>query len=266
MSRIVLIHWNAAEAEERAAGLRRAGHKVSCYADQGGVGLRAFQENPPAAFVIDLGRLPSHGRAVATFLRQQKATRFVPLVFVAGEPEKVARTRELLPDAVFTHWNRVRGALRQALRKPPANPVVPGTMAGYSGTPLPKKLGIRPGSAVALLGAPAGFRRTLGALPKNVRLEQQARGRAHLILLFARSRADLKRHFPAAVRTMAERGGLWIVWPKKASGVATDLTQSAVRTFGLRAGLVDYKICALDQTWSGLCFARRRPRGNSGRS
>lgn len=266
MSRIVLIHWNTAEAEERAARLRRAGHKVSCYADQGGAGLRAFREHPPDVFLIDLGRLPSHGRAVATFLRQQKATRLVPLVFVAGEPEKVARVRALLPDAAYADWSRVRGALRQALRKPPAKPLVPGTMAGYSGVPLPKKLGIRPGSVVALLGAPAGFQRTLGALPKDVRLGQQARGRAHLIFLFAKSRADLKRRFPAAVRTMAEGGGLWIAWPKKASGVATDLTQSAVRTFGLRAGLVDYKICALDQTWSGLCFARRRPRASPSRS
>ncbi|MCP4662787.1 MAG: DUF3052 domain-containing protein [bacterium] len=131
-------------------------------------------------------------------------------------------------------------------------------MDGYSGTPLPKKLGIRAGSVVALLGAPAGFERKLGELPEGVRLKKQARGHADVILLFARSRANLEARFPAAARALAEGGGLWIVWPKKASGVASDLTLPAVRAFGLGSGFVDYKICAVDETFSGLLFARRR--------
>jgi alkylation response protein AidB-like acyl-CoA dehydrogenase len=125
-------------------------------------------------------------------------------------------------------------------------------------TPLPKKLGIRPGSTVSLLGAPADFESTLGTLPENVRFEKDARGRPNVILLFAKSRADLERRFPAASRALAEKGGLWIIWPKKASGVSTDLSEKDVRAFGLSASFVDYKICAVDQTWSGLLFARRR--------
>lgn len=248
------------EAEERAARLRSAGHQVGVQSDQRG-GTEAFRgvrQNPPDAFVIDLSRLPSHGRAVAGWLRQTKATRHRPIVFVGGEAEKVAQTRRLLPDAVFTEWSRIRGALRQALRRPPAAPVVPGTMAGYSGTPLPKKLGITAGSTVALLGAPHGFERTLGALPGNVRFQRHARRAAHRILLFARSCADLERRFPAAAKAVADGGGLWIVWPKKSSGVETDLAEPLVRAFGLAAGWVDYKICAVDETWSGLLFARRR--------
>jgi alkylation response protein AidB-like acyl-CoA dehydrogenase len=141
-------------------------------------------------------------------------------------------------------------------RAQPTKPV--SALAGYSGTPLPKKLGLRAGSVVALLGAPADFRRTLGALPENVRLVNHARRRAHRVLLFVRSQAELRRRFPAAVRALDEGGGLWIIWPKQASGVPTDLTQAVVRRVGLAAGLVDYKICAVDATWSGLLFARRR--------
>ena len=135
---------------------------------------------------------------------------------------------------------------------------MPASTAGSSGTPLPKKLGICADSAVALLGAPEGFERKLGTLPDNVRLLKQARAGAHRILLFAKSRSDLAKRFPAATRAMAEGGGLWIVWPKQASGVVTDLGEAHVRAFGLAAGFVDYKICAVDATWSGLLFARRR--------
>lgn len=163
-----------------------------------------------------------------------------------------------MPDAVYTEWGRLAGSLRRALQKRPVAPVVPDTMAGYSGTPLPKKLGIRPGAVVALLGAPADFEQTLGALPEDVRLRKHGRGCANPVLLFARSRAELDARFPAAVDALAEGGGLWIVWPKKASGVATDLNQNDVRTLGLDSGLVDYKVCAVDATWSGLLFARRR--------
>ncbi|MBI2956317.1 MAG: DUF3052 family protein [Acidobacteria bacterium] len=131
-------------------------------------------------------------------------------------------------------------------------------MQGYSATPLPKKLGIRAGSVVALLGAPAGFERRLGTLPENIRLVSRLGSAADLILLFARSRAELERRFGSARRALAEGGGIWIAWPKQASGVSTDLTQNEVRAFGLRAGLVDYKVCAIDPTWSGLLFARRR--------
>lgn len=153
-------------------------------------------------------------------------------------------------------------ALRKAKgRTLTASPVVPDTMAGYSGTPLPRKLGIRPGSRVALLGAPDGFSgRTLGPLPVGVTLRSDTRVAFQVAVLFVRSRADLVRRFPAAARAMGQPGALWIAWPKKASGVATDLDGNVVRDFGLAAGLVDYKIAAIDETWSGLCFARRRAR------
>ena len=131
-------------------------------------------------------------------------------------------------------------------------------MAGYSGTPLPKKLNIRAGATVVLLGAPDGFEATLGALPAGVRLRRQTRGPAQVVLLFAASQAQLARRFHGASRIVADPGALWIAWPKKASGMATDLGEREVRACGLGAGWVDYKICAIDATWSGLCFSRRR--------
>jgi hypothetical protein len=131
------------------------------------------------------------------------------------------------------------------------------SVAGYSGTPLPKKLGIKPGAVVALVDAPTGFEQTLGELPAGVRLRRDARGRAHLTLCFVRTRAELGRRIPALSRAAAQ-GGLWICWPKKASGVATDLSDSVVRKVGLAAGLVDFKVCAVDATWSGLRFASRK--------
>jgi CheY-like chemotaxis protein len=265
MSRVIFIHWNTAEAKERVKLLRVAGYAAELLVPQGGASLRPLRENPPHAFVIDLSRLPSQGCAVAVALRQQESTRRVPLVFVEGEPEKVERVRGLLPDAEYTEWARIGPALRRAIKNPPSKPSVPGTMASYAGTPLVKKLGIRVGALVALLGAPARFERKLGKLPSGVRLQSRAKGGTNLVLLFAKSRADLARRFPGAARGLAKGGGMWLIWPKKASGMSTDLTQSAIREFGLAAGFVDYKICAVDEKWSGLLFARRRASSSSSR-
>lgn len=258
MAYIRLIHWNKDEAKARAEILRAAGYDVY-YKMQVGPGfLRDLRTKPPAAIVIDLDRLPSHGRDVGVGIRSSKATRHTPLVFVGGEPEKVARVKKLLPDAAYTSWKKIRGALKQAIAHPPANPVRPDSMlAGYSGTPLPKKLGIKPNSVVALPGAPRGFEKTLGALPEGVELREEADGACDIILWFLRSRDELA----GGMKAMAARAGagrLWIIWPKKASGVQTDVSEKDVRAIGLASGMVDFKICAVDATWSGLAFTRRR--------
>jgi CheY-like chemotaxis protein len=257
MARVCLIHWNKAESDVRARKLRDAGHAVDAGAADGPEAIQRITNHPPDAVIVDLNRLPSHGREVALFLRRTKATRHVPLVFVDGDLEKVARIRELLPDAVYTSWARVRAAIKRAIANPPTEPVVPGSMAGYSGTPLPKKLGIKAHSVVALVGAPTGFEQTLGRLPDGVTLRKQARGRCDLIVWFTKSCRELERRIDRMAQ-VSGKGGLWIAWPKKASGVATDLTQPIVRRIGLSAGLVDYKIAAIDETWSGLRFARRK--------
>jgi hypothetical protein len=256
--RVRLIHWNEDDAKQRAAVLRAAGYEVFHKIQAGPEFLRDLRTNPPTAVVIDLERLPSHGRDVGLGIRGSKATRHTPIVFVGGEPEKVARVKGLLPDAAFTTWNKIRSTLKQAIAHPPENPVRPDSLlAGYSGTPLPKKLGIKANSVVALEGAPNGFRKTLGDLPEGVVLEEDSRGPCDIILWFLRSREDLQHGMKGmAMRTGA--GRLWIIWPKKASGVQSDVTQNDVRVIGLAAGLVDFKVCSVDATWSGLAFTKRK--------
>ncbi|MCB9853408.1 MAG: DUF3052 family protein [Phycisphaerales bacterium] len=141
------------------------------------------------------------------------------------------------------------------MAKKPQNPAA----AGYSGTPLYRKLGIKAGHRVALVGAPVGIDSQLVNPPENVRLSRGLRGTQAIdvILLFCRKQADLHRNFESARTRLAPAAGLWIAWPKKASGVATDLTEGVVREFGLASGLVDNKVCAIDQTWSGLRFVIR---------
>lgn len=257
MPRIRLIHWKAEEASARIETLRAAGYEVE-YSELDGAGYRALRNDPPAAFVIDLSRLPSHGMEVGTGLRGYKATRTVPLVFVEGAPEKVERIKRVLPDATFTTWSRIRSSLKSAIAHAPANPVKPeSNLAGYSGTPLPKKLGIKPNSIVALLNMPRGFETTLGELPEAVTFITETTGKPELIIWFIRTRFELESRI-TEMREATGAGGLWIAWPKKASGVASDLTENIVRDTGLAIGLVDYKVCAIDATWSGLKFARRK--------
>jgi hypothetical protein len=130
-------------------------------------------------------------------------------------------------------------------------------MAGYSGTPLPKKLGIAPGSRLSLVGAPEGFVTLLAPLPAHVRLEPARARSLDLVLLFAESAAELERRFSREAERLETAGMLWVAWPKKASRCPTDLTEDVVRRIGLGAGLVDVKVCAIDEVWSGLKFVRR---------
>ena len=125
--------------------------------------------------------------------------------------------------------------------------------AGYSGTPLQQKLGMKRGHRVAFVNAPPAFADRFSGVQVLARL----RAPLDVVVVFATSRAELARRFPAAKRALAVDGGLWVAWPKKASGVATDLRFEVVQPLGLEAGLVDNKVCAIDHTWSGLRFVYR---------
>ncbi len=250
-----LVHWHPLEARARAAALAAAGFRVDASPVRGGPDLRRIRQAPPDALAIDLSRMPSSGREIAVALRRAKATRGVPIVFFEGDPDKVARIRALLPDAVYTTWAKAPAALRRAMASPPARPVTPASFAAYAGVPLARKLGIGPGCVVRLVDPPPGFARALAPLPEGATV-RKGLGRGDLVVWFVRSRAVVARG-ARAMGARAGRGGLWIAWPKKSSGRAGDLSQAEVRRLGLAAGLVDYKICAIDATWSGLRFARR---------
>ena len=131
-------------------------------------------------------------------------------------------------------------------------------MAGYSGTPLVKKLGFKEGFRAGLVSPPIGFQRELAPLPSNVSINVGTLTKPlDLIVLFADSQKMLKAEFPRLARKLTQNGMLWIAWPKKASGIATDLSGNTVRDIGLAAGLVDVKVCAINDIWSGLKFVYR---------
>ncbi len=256
---VLLVHWKEAEVGERLVRLRGAGYAARWAGTDGKVAGEELHKSAPDAIVIDLGRLPSHGRAIAGWLREHKAWRSLPLVFVAGDPEKTDRMRADLPDAVYVDgWGEIRAGLRDALSRAPGVQRAKLDRPDYSGTPLPKKLGIREGSRVVLLGAPSGFDGWLAPLPPEASLGSRARADADVIVLFVRSRAELVKHFAAPAKSLRPGSGLWVAWPKKSSGIASDLDENIVRDVGLAAGLVDNKVCAIDATWSGLRLACRR--------
>lgn len=124
--------------------------------------------------------------------------------------------------------------------------------AGYSGTPLVKKLGLKPGMRMRIASAPDGYRKTLGALDAS-----RARTDLQFIQFFTKSRSELKKALPGLMKTLAPDGMLWISWPKKASKVPTDITEDTIREVALPLGLVDVKVCAVDDVWSGLKLVRR---------
>jgi len=130
--------------------------------------------------------------------------------------------------------------------------------AGYSGTPLPKKLGIKEGAEVAILNAPEDFTDTLGALPGGVTVRQRLRRPLDVIVFFTVRRADLEHRIERLRAALEPAGRLWIAWPKRASKVETDMTEDVVRDVALPLGLVDNKVAAIDETWSGLALVIRR--------
>jgi len=254
--RVLLILWNESEAADRAALLETAGFEVIVRSDPQ-VNPRTLIDVLPNVVLIDLGRSPSQGRELGAWLRRRKPTRQIPIVFVKGDPMKTDRVRALLPDAVFTDWENVTADLTRVIDTPPAHPIVPGAMDAYAGVPLIKKLGIRAQSNVALVDAPEGLIDTMQNLPDGAVVVSGISGRPDIICLFVKDTRALESLFPRAASALADRGKLWIAWPKKESDIRSDLSQKIVREYGLSRGLVDYKIASIDRTWSGLCFARR---------
>ena len=140
-------------------------------------------------------------------------------------------------------------------------------MVGYSGTPLARKLGITEGSRVALLSAPDGFDEELAPLPAGVTLLRRLGPGIDVAVLFVTERRELERRSPAVAKAVFPAGGFWVAWPKRASEVPTDLTEDVLREVGLPQGLVDNKVCAVTEIWSGLRFVwRKENRGPSGRA
>jgi CheY-like chemotaxis protein len=257
MKRVLLFHKEPGEVDQWTRALNKVGYRVELLSVSPAT-LSSMKENPPTAVVIDLTRAPSGGRDVGIYLRHYKSTRGVPIVFVGGEPDKVAKIKDHIPDAVYTEWHAVERALEHAIAHPPVAPVAPDSLlAGYSGTPLVKKLGIKSNTVLTLVDAPDDFCGLLKHMPTGVTVRERFSRNNGLIIWFVKSKKSLRER----VRDISERvgdAGIWIVWPKQRSHISSDLSQKSVRDAGLSAGLVDYKVCAIDNTWAGLKFSVRK--------
>lgn len=246
--RVKLVHWNKEEAEERAQKLGDVAVEIVCDPRSAGSLLADLKRRPPVAIVFDLSRIPSQGRDLALALRESKATRPIPVVFVGGARTKVERLKKLLPDATYTTWRGIRAALKRAASTPPTHPTVLNRMSGYAHKSLAQKLGIRPDSRVAMPGAPKGFEKALAV--------SRARGRRDLTFLFVPSRSKLDKGLPR-MSPHVDHGALWIIWPKKSGPAGADLDPAVIRRAAKREALVDFKIASINETWSGLRFTRK---------
>jgi CheY-like chemotaxis protein len=240
MPRVRVIHWRAGEAAALIEACRGAGFEVEYLERDGGAICRAIRANPPDVVVIDLTRLPSHGKEVAVWLRGAKSTRDIPIVFVGGDPLKVAK---------------VAAAIKRPARRASAvSP--PGTMERAREKSAAQKLGIAAGSAVACIEPPRDFPELLGELPDSVDFRED--DDAPITLWFVHDREGLLENL-RRMRTMAPRTRLWLLWRKGASvSSSAEVTQNSVREMAREVGLVDYKICSVDQRWSDMLFTRKK--------
>jgi hypothetical protein len=221
--------------------------------------IGTIKEAPPGAIVIDLDRLPSHGRAVALALRASASTRRIPIVFAGGAEEKVAVARAELPDAAFVAWKGVAAAIRKAVKSPPAGPLkAQAYMQRYAVSALAQKLGLREGVCCALIGAPEGFEEGIAGLPEGFEFQSRILPATNLIIWFVRTSAEMALATERSGLHMPEGASVWIVYPKRAGQLASDFSTPDVRACAQAAGMADYKICAVDGDWSGMKFARRK--------
>jgi CheY-like chemotaxis protein len=265
--RIRYIHWNAAEADEYIEKLRNQGFDVEYDERPNSHHFAEWRTTPPDLFLIDLTRLPSHGREAGVALRNYKALRTVPIVFLDGEPEKAEQVKQILPDAIYVQAAKLVPTLKRVLRTGPvkqaAKPVA--MMERYGNRSIAQKVGIEPHSAVALWESPGQIEQMLEGLPDGVHWVEPDDERATLAILFARDEESVDEAFLLALRHPHLKK-IWVArrkagtGPKKLGAVSENL----VRETGLARGFVDYKVCALSNEWSGLLFARKKPEPNRG--
>lgn len=250
--RVRVIHWKPAEAGPLLEALRAAGAEP----EYDGCGSapelnRVIRFNPPDVIVIDLSRLPSHGTSVANWFRRTKALRDIPIVFVNGAEDKVAKLRQAIPDATCVDMKH----LKQGLKKAKPSATAPKTISEeYKTRTTAQKLGLDTGGTIAVIDPPRGYLTALGALPENAEILEDPDQTCDTTLWFIHD----PEAFLAALRPMWRLAGqsrLWIIWRK---GSTNGITQNAIRETAREAGLVDYKICSVNKDWSGMLFARKK--------
>jgi len=212
-------------------------------------GFKAF--GVPDAFVVSLERLPSHGRDIGWHLLQQKATRQVPLVYVGGDPAKVAKIRELLPQAVYTTWGEVAGAVRVALANPT---VVVKAPVVLSAAPLHSKIGLKEGMHIALIGAPAPLETLVPSLPSGIVIHEMPLPLdVAMTLWFVRSNSDFFADLSEIAGLLGNKPRLWVFYRKGRGVTWTGMLEAAGEH-----RLAPFKVMRFDDVWSGVAFGRAR--------
>jgi len=254
--RVRVIHWNAPEAAPLIEIVRDAGFVAEFEPDtNGAIVARAIKGSLPDAVLIDLSRLPSQGREMAVWLRNQKTTREIPIVFFGGESEKVERIKSVIPDAAYATETTIGQLLKKACAGRAANPVVPpSAMERFAGKTAAQKLGICAASTVAVMDAPRDYALLLGPMPDGVEFFEDPPEVKNVTLWFIRD-AEAMLGALRQMRAIAANTKLWIVWPK---GQTNRFREGSIRELGIENGLVDYKICSVNGQWSGILFARKK--------
>jgi hypothetical protein len=254
---IKLISWHD-EVKTKAASLKQPGVRIDAaplISLSGVVGELAHLN--PATLVLDLDKLPSHSREIALAIQSSKSARHIPILFAGGDTEKTARIRTENPTGVFASWHDAPQALAALLKQPPPTPPIR-PPRDFSATPLSKKLGIRPGMQIAFLAAPDAFEELLGDMPDTTIVTTRIAPKTELALCFVRSLKDLAATLDLLTLRLSKQASVWIAHPKRAGKYHVDFTQNHVRDHALAVGLVDYKVCSIDNDWSALKFAWRK--------
>jgi hypothetical protein len=251
--RIRLLSSNAPEAATILNKLRGTKFQVEYDEKFRPALFRAWREDPPWAFVIDLSRLPSQGREIAVALRQSPRTRTIPVVFVNGEVDKVKAIRSVLPDAKYCTTETLVETLETA--QPLPNAVTPAAMMErYASRTAVQKLGITEKSRVVLIDPPRNATVMLGNLPRGAQFVEED---GEVTLCFAHS-VDELRATMSSLRRVAAKKKLWILWRKRTAPGHVGITEPLIRETGRDLGLVDYKICSVDKSWSAMLFASKK--------
>lgn len=253
-----LICWNEELARERLRALGTSGFEIDGSPLRPSGCITHIKKLAPAAVLIDLDRLPSHGHAVASALRRSSSTRSIPIVFAGGAPEKVERIRAELPDAVYTTWKAAPAALRKAIAKPPILPVKPPDYMERWKNPLATKLGLKPGLQVAVVAPPDNFEDLIGEWPEGAAIQPKFVRTTELAIWFVRSARELCSVAGYLGAVIKPGVSAWICYPKQAGRYKVDFNANDVRAACLEEGLVDYKICSVDSDWSGMKFTRKK--------
>jgi hypothetical protein len=252
--RAILLHWKAEEIKDLAQRLH--GIDVLPYAPVSGEGMKGLAEySVPDALVVSLDRIPSHGHAVAWHYHSRTATRHVPIVFVGGEADKVAKVREAMPFAIFCSWETAAESVRTAVANPGAVPLAAPKPIS-SNRPMHAKLGLKPGMRIALIGAPAELHRLVPDLDFDVDIVEEPDARTEASFWFVRSASEVDDGLAWIAPRLGPKPRLWVFY-RKGKGV----TWQSLSEAALPYGLAQFKILSLNAEWTGTGFGASRKTG-----